>query len=251
MPGAETFRASADAYDRLVGRYSPQLAAALSDFAGIEPGMSALDVGCGPGALAGELVQRLGAPQVHAADPSQPFVEACRARLPDVEVVLAPAEALPFADGTFDAVLSQLVVNFMRKPSAGVREMARVARPGAIVASCVWDYAGEMTLLRTPSGTPPARSSRRARPPPTRAWSCRVRRRRSRGAVARRRAARRALRRAARPRRLPRLRGPVGAASDRRRPVGRVLADRSTTSARPRCARACGAASASTTGRSS
>jgi hypothetical protein len=36
----------------------------------------------------------------------------------------------------------------MGDPLAGVREMARVARPGAIVASCVWDYAGEMTLLR-------------------------------------------------------------------------------------------------------
>ena len=38
MPGAETFRTSPDAYNRLVGRYSPQLAAALIDFAGVEPG---------------------------------------------------------------------------------------------------------------------------------------------------------------------------------------------------------------------
>jgi SAM-dependent methyltransferase len=148
MPGAETFHASADAYDRLVGRYGPQLAAALIDFAEVEPGMSALDVGCGPGALAGQLVRRLGARKVHAVDPSQPFADACRARLPGVEVVSAPAEALPFGDDMFDVVLSQLVVNFMRDPHAGVREMARVARPGATVASCVWDYAGEMTLLR-------------------------------------------------------------------------------------------------------
>jgi SAM-dependent methyltransferase len=62
--------------------------------------------------------------------------------------VVAAAESLPFGDGAFDAVLSQLVVNFMREPAAGVREMARVTRPGGIVASCVWDYAGEMTLLR-------------------------------------------------------------------------------------------------------
>ncbi len=148
MPGAETFRASADAYDRLVGRYSPRLASALIGFAGVEPGMSALDVGCGPGALTGELAARLGADRVSAADPSQPFVQACRARHPGVEVVQAPAEGLPFGDGTFDAVLSQLVVNFMGDPQAGVREMARVAGPGGTVASCVWDYAGEMTLLR-------------------------------------------------------------------------------------------------------
>ncbi len=65
-----------------------------------------------------------------------------------MEVVVAAAEDLPFADGDFDAALSQLVVNFMPDPEAGVRELARVTRPGGIVASCVWDYAGEMTLLR-------------------------------------------------------------------------------------------------------
>ena len=148
MPGAETFRVAADAYDRHVGRYGAPLAAALIDFAGVEPGMRALDVGCGPGALAVALAERLGAASVAAADPSEPFVEACRAGVPGAEVVAAGAEALPFADGAFDATLSQLVVNFMRDAEAGVREMARVTRPGGIVASCVWDYTGEMTLLR-------------------------------------------------------------------------------------------------------
>ena len=148
MPGAETFRASADAYDRHVGRYGPALAAALIAFARVEPGMRALDVGCGPGALTTALAERLGVASVSAADPSEPFAEACRTRLPGVEVVVASAEALPFADHAFDAALSQLVVNFMGDPAAGVREMARVTRPGGVVASCVWDYAGEMTLLR-------------------------------------------------------------------------------------------------------
>jgi ubiquinone/menaquinone biosynthesis C-methylase UbiE len=145
---AETFRASADAYDRWIGRYGPSLAASLVDFAGVERGMRALDVGCGPGALTTALVERLGAADVVGADPSEPFVEAARRRLPDVEVVVAGAEELPFADGSFDVVLSQLVVNFMRDAEAGVREMARVARPGGMIASCVWDYAGEMTVMR-------------------------------------------------------------------------------------------------------
>ena len=149
MPGADTFRTSADAYDRFVGRYGPELATGLIDFAGVEPGMRTLDVGCGPGALAAVLVERLGTTRVSAADPSAPFVDACRARLPGVEVVKAGAEALPFADDTFDAAISQLVVNFMPDTEAGVRGMARVTRPGGIVASCVWDYGGEMTLLRT------------------------------------------------------------------------------------------------------
>jgi SAM-dependent methyltransferase len=148
MPGAETFRMSADVYDRHVGRYAADLGAALIAFAGVEPGMRALDVGCGPGALTAVLVERLGTARVSAAEPSEPFAGACRARLPGVDVVDAAAEALPFADATFDATLSQLVVNFMRDAEAGVREMARVTRSGGVVASCVWDYAGEMTLLR-------------------------------------------------------------------------------------------------------
>jgi SAM-dependent methyltransferase len=148
MSGAETFRVPADAYDRFVGRYGAQLATALIGFAGVEPGMRALDVGCGPGALTGALTARLGERSVCGVDPSQPFVDACRARQPGVDVVVGAAEALPFGDGEFDVVASQLVVNFMDDPRAGVREMARVARPDGIVASCVWDYAGEMTLLR-------------------------------------------------------------------------------------------------------
>jgi SAM-dependent methyltransferase len=148
MPGADTFRAAAETYDRHVGRYTPALGSELIAFAGVEPGMRALDVGCGPGALAGALAQLLGPANVSGAEPAEPFAATCRERLPEVEVVVAPAEALPFAGGAFDATLSQLVVNFMSDARAGVREMARVTRPGGIVASCVWDYAGEMTLLR-------------------------------------------------------------------------------------------------------
>jgi len=149
MPGAESFRTSAAAYDRHVGRYGPQLASALIAFAGVAPPQGALDVGCGPGALTSVLAERLGPSNVCGADPSAPFVQACRERVPGAEVVLAPAEELPFADATFDAVLSQLVVNFLDDAAVGVREMVRVTRPGGTVAACVWDYAGEMTLLRT------------------------------------------------------------------------------------------------------
>jgi SAM-dependent methyltransferase len=107
-----------------------------------------LDVGCGPGALAAVLAGTLGADHVAAVDPSVPYAEACRERLPGVDVRVAAGEALPFDDGAFDAALAQLVVNFMRDAPAGVREMRRVTRPGGTVACAVWDYAGEMTLLR-------------------------------------------------------------------------------------------------------
>ncbi len=142
------FRTSADAYDRYIGRYSRDLARALCDLAGVAPGGRAIDVGCGPGGLTAELAERLGAEQVAAVDPSAPFAEACRRRLPGVRVEVAPAERLPFADAEFDAALAQLVVNFMTDAPAGVCEMRRVTRHGGTVAAAVWDYTGEMTLLR-------------------------------------------------------------------------------------------------------
>jgi SAM-dependent methyltransferase len=146
--GAATFRTSAEAYDRHVGRYGAELARALCDAAGVRAGQRALDVGCGPGALAAELVSRLGPENVAAVDPSPPFADACRHRLPGVCVEDASAERMPFEDGEFDRALAQLVVNFITDPLAGAREMARVTRHGGTVGAAVWDYAGEMTLLR-------------------------------------------------------------------------------------------------------
>ena len=144
-----TFAVSGQVYERFMGRYSRLLAPLLADFAGIEPPARVVDVGCGPGALAEELVARVGAASVAAADPSEPFVEACRARVPGADVRLAPAESLPWADGSFDAAVSQLVVNFMRDANAGVREMQRVVVAGGVVAACTWEYGDGMRMLCT------------------------------------------------------------------------------------------------------
>lgn len=142
VPGA------AEAYDQHVGRYGAQLAAGLIDAAGVRRGQRALDVGCGPGPLAAALADVLGAEHVAAVDPSEPFVEACRARVPGADLRVGVGERLPFPDGSFDIVLAQLVVQLMEDREAGVREMVRVARPEGTVAACVWD-ARRMPLLRS------------------------------------------------------------------------------------------------------
>jgi len=142
-----SFEVTGAAYDRFMGRYSRPLAPQLADLAGVAAGQRVLDVGSGPGALTAELVERVGAPAVAAADPSAPFIDAVRERLPGVEAVLAPAEALPFDDDVFDAALAQLAVHFMADPVVGLREMARVTRTGGVVAACVWDHAGERSPL--------------------------------------------------------------------------------------------------------
>jgi SAM-dependent methyltransferase len=141
------FAVPADAYDRFMGRYSALLAPQFADFAGVHPGQRVLDVGCGPGSLTTVLVERLGADEVSAADPSEQFVAAARERHPGVDVRRAPAEELPYDGGEFDAALAQLVVHFMADPVAGLAEMARVTRAGGVVAACVWDHAGGQTPL--------------------------------------------------------------------------------------------------------
>jgi SAM-dependent methyltransferase len=136
------FDVLADSYARFMGRFSEPLAPKFADFADVQTGQRALDVGCGPGALTAQLVERLGISAVRAIDPSPSFVAATRARCPGVDVRAGAAEQLPFADGAFDAALAQLVVHFMTDPVAGLAEMARVTRRGGVVAACVWDHGG-------------------------------------------------------------------------------------------------------------
>jgi SAM-dependent methyltransferase len=134
-----SFAVSPDSYDLYMGRYSRRLAPLLADFASVPYGQRVLEVGCGPGALTLELAGRIGADHVAAVDPSTAFALACAERVPEADVRTAPAEELPWPDGGFDAVLSQLVVSFLRDPDAGVAEMRRVLRAKGLLVACTWD----------------------------------------------------------------------------------------------------------------
>ena len=144
-----SFEVSADAYARFMGRYSEPLATEFLALLEARPGQRALDVGCGPGALTAELVSVLGADSVSAVDPSEAFIAAMRRRFPGVDVRMAAAEQLSYDDDAFDITAAQLVVHFMSDPVAGLGEMARVTRPGGLVAACVWDYGGARGPLST------------------------------------------------------------------------------------------------------
>ena len=90
-----TFAMSRDSYDRYMGRYSDELASAFVAFVGVSPGMRALDVGCGPGALTEALANRLGASRGAAADPSESLLAACAERVSGADVRLAAAGGCP------------------------------------------------------------------------------------------------------------------------------------------------------------
>lgn len=138
------FDVSGDAYGKFMGSFSTGLSSSFADFCGVldSSGEQVLDVGCGPGVLTSELVERLGPDSVRAIDPSGSFVTACRERLPGVDVRQGSGEQLPFADGSFDAALAQLVLPFMQDARVGLQEMTRVCRPGGTVGGSFWDHVG-------------------------------------------------------------------------------------------------------------
>ncbi len=107
-------------------------------------------MGSGTGALAATILEVASPSAVVGIDPSQAFVAHARSRLPDAKarVTVGDAQSLPFIDASFDACVSGLVLNFLQRPARGVDEMRRVTRPGGTIAAYVWDYAGEMQLLR-------------------------------------------------------------------------------------------------------
>lgn len=145
--GSRTFQATGEAYDNFMGRYSKQLAKGFADYALPAAGGRFLDVGCGPGALTGEAVRRLGAESVAAVDPTPGFADTCRERF-GIDVRVAPAESLPFADDEFDGAAAQLVFHFVSDPDRALAEMSRVVKPGGLVAAATWDLAGGMEMLR-------------------------------------------------------------------------------------------------------
>lgn len=148
VSGTQAFASGGEAYDAFMGRYAVRLAPLMADLAEVTAGQRALDVGCGTGALTGELVRRLGADRVAGCDPAPAQLSACADRYPGVDLRDSAAEHLPFEDASFDVALAQLVLHFVSDPERAAGEMGRVVRPGGRVVACVWDVGGGMEMLR-------------------------------------------------------------------------------------------------------
>lgn len=144
--GTTQFAPAGDSYHRFLERYAVPLAEPFARWAGAVPGTTVLDAGCGPGVLTDFLVDLLGESPVCAFDPDPGFVDACRRRLPGVDVRRGSLQAIPFP-GPFDLAAAHLVLGAVPDPDAALLALARVARPGGKVAVTVWDAEG-MSLLR-------------------------------------------------------------------------------------------------------
>lgn len=138
-----------DAYRDGFAKLCAHTAGPLLDAAAVGPGRTVLDVGTGTGNVAAAAAAR-GA-HVTAVDADPDMVEATRGRVPAGEVLPATLPVLPFADGGFDAVVGNFVVNHVAHPAAAVEELRRVARPDGRVAVTIWrdpGEAGQMLLWR-------------------------------------------------------------------------------------------------------
>ena len=100
----------------------------------VGPDDRVLDVATGTGAVALELVRQKGC-RIVGVDQSAEMLAEARRRVGDrIELVEASAEALPFADGEFDALTFTYLLRYVDDPAATLRELARVVRPGGTVA---------------------------------------------------------------------------------------------------------------------
>lgn len=129
--------------DTIKEMFAPVTEALIRE-AGISEGQSVLDVAGGAGEPSLTIAERVGSTGgVMCTDAIAEMVEAARAEaasrgITNVEFRECTAESLPFADESFDVVVSRLGAMFFPDPLAACKEMLRVTKPGGAIAFVVW-----------------------------------------------------------------------------------------------------------------
>jgi SAM-dependent methyltransferase len=107
-------------------------------------------VGCGTGALSETILEQCAPAHVLGLDSSTAYAAHAQSRLGGAraEFRVGDAQALSLPQRSRDAAVSGLVLNFLPHPDHAVAGMTRSVQPGGPVAAYVWDYAGQMQLMR-------------------------------------------------------------------------------------------------------
>ena len=132
-------------YDHYWPALTNRLSDPLLDAVGAGPGTRVIDVACGPGYLAGRAAER-GALAV-GVDIAEPMIRLARRRFPRAEFRQGDAQALPFPDRCFDAVVANLGLPHFGQPEQVVREFRRVLTPGGRVALTAWNHPADARLV--------------------------------------------------------------------------------------------------------
>jgi SAM-dependent methyltransferase len=143
------------AYERFMGPWTRAVGSVFLDWLSIPANRRWLDVGCGTGIFTELLLDTVAPTAVIAIDPAPAQIEQARAKPVShrADFQVGDAQALPFADAEFDVVASALVINFIPDQPRAVGEMKRVVKAGGYVAGYVWDFAGDLSVIRHIWGT--------------------------------------------------------------------------------------------------
>lgn len=113
------------------------------------PGSSWIDVGCGTGALTGEIASTAQPSRIHGVDPSPGFIATAKHQYGDAaEFRVGDAQDLAFGDNEFDIAVSGIALNFVPDPVLAAKELRRVTKDAGVVATYLWDYAEGMQMIR-------------------------------------------------------------------------------------------------------
>lgn len=142
---AAGWQRQAAGYDEFFGAITARLVEPLLDAAEVGHGARLLDVASGPGYVAAKAAER-GA-SVVGVDIAEAMISLARRLHPQLEFRSGDAEALPFPDGSFDAVVGNFVMLHLGRPEQAAAEFARVLAPGGRLALTVWDVPERARFL--------------------------------------------------------------------------------------------------------
>ena len=151
--GTEEFKAfeaagwsrRAGTYGRVTGAITARFVDSLLDAAGVGAGMRVLDVATGPGYVAAVAAARGAVPV--GVDIAEEMLAVARRDHPRLDFRSGDAEALPFADCAFDAVVGAFVLNHLPRPEVAAAEFVRVLASGGRLALSVWDVPERMRFI--------------------------------------------------------------------------------------------------------
>lgn len=145
------FRFSAGAaYERYMGGWTRAAGAGFLDWLAPADGLDWLEPGCGTGAFTEVLLDRARPGSVVAIDPAAAQIDHARGKpiARRVDFRVADAQDLPFDAERFDVAVSALALNFIPDRARALAEMRRVLRPGGRLAAYVWDFTGDLSIMR-------------------------------------------------------------------------------------------------------